>query len=130
MTRQNAEANWLYLLVRGSARVELALPDGEVKVVSHLQAPDYFGEIALLTGERRSASVIAESECECWRLDRDEFKAVVQARPEIATELSRILAIRRQGLTQARDEGGAKASLASEQAAILRKITSFFGLTQ
>lgn len=130
MTRQGAEANWLYLLVRGSARVELALPDGEKKVVSHLQAPDYFGEIALLTGERRSASVIAESECECWRLDRDEFKAIVQARPEIATELSRILALRRQGLTQVRDEGGLKPSLASEQAAILRKITQFFGLTQ
>lgn len=130
MTRQGAEANWLYLLVRGSARVELALPDGDAKVVARLTAPDYFGEIALLTGERRSASVFAESDCACWRLDRDEFKAVVQARPEIASELSRILALRRQSLAQAESEGGAPRSLASEQAAILAKITRFFGLTE
>jgi small-conductance mechanosensitive channel/CRP-like cAMP-binding protein len=130
MTRQGAEANFLYLLVRGDARVELALPDDDKRVVARLTAPDYFGEMALLTGERRSASVIAESDCECWRLERSEFKAIVKDRPEIATELSHILASRQQSLQHSRDEGGGRRSLASEQAALLDKITSFFGLTE
>lgn len=130
MTRQGADANWLYLLVRGTATVQLATPGGDTKHVARLQAPDYFGEIALLTGERRSASVVAESECECWRLERGVFKDVILARPEIATELSRILAARRQVLDAARAEGGARRSLAAEQAAILKQITRFFGLTE
>jgi small-conductance mechanosensitive channel len=130
MTRQGAEANWLYLLCRGSASVQLETPDGELKHIARLQAPDYFGEIALLTGEKRTASVMADSECECWRLERAVFKEVVQARPEIATELSTILAKRRHGLEQALSEDGAQRSLAEEKAAILRQITRFFGLTE
>lgn len=129
MTRQGAEANYLYLLVRGAATVQLVTPDGP-KVVARLQAPDYFGEIALLTGEKRSASVVADAECECWRLERGVFKEVLQARPEIATELSQIVAGRRQRVQEALSEGGPAHSLAAEQQAVLRQITRFFGLTE
>jgi CRP-like cAMP-binding protein len=130
MTRQGAEAHWLYLLCRGSAAVQLETPDGGTKVVARLQAPDYFGEIALLTGEKRTASVIAEEECECWRLERQVFKEVVQARPEIAEQLAQLLATRRHALEASLHEAGARRSLAAEQAAILRQITRFFGLTE
>lgn len=130
MTRQGAEANWLYLLCRGDALVQLETPGGDLKRIATLRAPDYFGEIALLTGERRTASVVADGECECWRLERAVFKEVVQARPEIATELSTILARRRHGLEQALSEGGAQRTLAEEKAEILSQITRFFGLTE
>jgi small-conductance mechanosensitive channel/CRP-like cAMP-binding protein len=127
MTRQGADANWLYLLVRGEARVEVQTPAGGMKAVARLVAPDYFGEMALLTGERRTASVMAESDCECWRLERQVFKEIVQARPEIADELSRILAARRVSTEHALAEG-APPSLAAEQRRVLDAISSFFGL--
>lgn len=127
MTRQAAEANWLYLLVRGEARVEVETPGGALKPVARMTAPDYFGEMALLTGERRTASVVAETDCECWRLERHVFKEIVQARPEIAGELSRILAARRVTLEHTLAEGPPP-SLAAEERRVLDAISSFFGL--
>jgi CRP-like cAMP-binding protein len=128
MTRQGAEAHWLYLLVKGEAAVQVQVPGGAAKTVARLTAPDYFGEMALLTGERRIASVVADSDCECWRLDRQVFKEIVQARPEVAGELSRILAARRLQTEQAVAAGGPKISLAAEERKLLEAITSFFGL--
>lgn len=127
MTRQGAEAHWLYLLVKGEAAVQVQ-SDGQSKTVARLIAPDYFGEMALLTGERRIASVVADTDCECWRLDRQVFKEIVQARPEVAGELSRILAARRMQTEQAMAAGGPKSSLAAEERRLLDAITSFFGL--
>jgi small-conductance mechanosensitive channel/CRP-like cAMP-binding protein len=128
MTRQGAEAHWLYLLVKGEASVQVQAGTGPSKSVARLVAPDYFGEMALLTGERRIASVVAESDCECWRLDRQVFKEIVQARPEVAGELSQILAARRLQTEQSMAAGGPKPSLAAEERRLLDAITSFFGL--
>jgi CRP-like cAMP-binding protein len=87
------------------------------------------GEMALLTGEPRTATVVAETDLECWRLDRVGFKEILQKRPEIAQELSRILAERKVGLLAAKedDHGGAQ-KLAGAERELLSKITAFFGL--
>lgn len=60
MTRQGAEAHWLYLMEDGKAvvRVSDGLNDREV---AQLAGPCFFGEMSLLTGEPRSATVIADS---------------------------------------------------------------------
>ena len=52
-------------------------PDGREVVLSHLQAGDFFGEMALFGGEGRSASVTATSECELVALARADFLAVL-----------------------------------------------------
>jgi small-conductance mechanosensitive channel len=128
MTRQGADAHWLYLLVRGDASVQVTLPDGSVKHVASLHAGDHFGEMALLTGEKRAATVLAETDCVCWRLDREGFKEVVQKRPEIAGSLASVLASRRVGLNEAQN-AGAKVTLASAEHDLFREISTFFGLS-
>jgi small-conductance mechanosensitive channel len=129
MTRQGAVAHWLYLIIRGQARVDVRRADGEVRFVARLSDGDFFGEMALLTGEPRSATVVAESDVECWRLDREGFQDIVQHRPEIASELSRILAARRVGLKAVHDDKpAAREGLEGAQHELLSKITQFFGL--
>ncbi|HET7502169.1 MAG TPA: mechanosensitive ion channel family protein [Kofleriaceae bacterium] len=138
ITRQGATAHWLYVMTAGSAEIRVHLdPDGAGEAagqkvrIAQITAPDFFGEMSLMTGEPRSADVIAVGEVDCFRLGRETFKTVLLGRPEIAEELSSKLATRRVELLAARD--GLDASLrkereASERARILGSIKSFFAL--
>lgn len=138
VTRQGAVAHWLYVLTSGTAEIRAHVdPDGpgglpeQNIVVAHITAPDFFGEMSLMTGEPRSADVVATSDLDCFRLGRDTFKTVLLGRPEIATELSVKLATRRVELIAARDglDAGSKQQReASERDRILRGIKTFFAL--
>ena len=52
-----------------------------------------FGEMGLLLGQPRFATVVSDGESQCYRLDRQGFDAVLQARPELAETLSRIATV-------------------------------------
>ena len=131
MTRQGAEAHWLYLMEDGKAivRVSDGLKDREV---ASLEGPCFFGEMSLLTGEPRSATVVADSEVECFRLDKAAVQQIIDARPELAEQLAKLLADRKVALQSAKE--GLSADAASERAAreanaLLRRIRSFFALS-
>lgn len=130
MTRQGADAHWLYLMEDGKAlvRVSDGLNDREV---AQLHGPCFFGEMSLLTGEPRSATVVADSEVECFRLDKAAVQQLVQVRPEVAELLARLLADRKVALQTAKE--GLSADAARERAAreanaLLTRIRSFFAL--
>jgi len=130
ITRQGAEAHWLYILCSGSVDIRAAR-DGTESVVGTISAPGFFGEHGLMTGTPRSATVTATSEVECYRLDREAVNQLVHARPEVATELATILAHRQQGLDKAlsNEDGRVKTAMADDQSRqILRKMQQFFGL--
>ena len=138
ITRQGATAHWLYVMTAGTAEIRVRVdrdgpggqPEHEVLVARQI-APDFFGEMSLMTGEPRSADVVATSDVDCFRVGRDSFKTVLLGRPEIAEELSAKLASRRIGLIAAREGLDATATRereASERERILRGIKSFFAL--
>ncbi|MEO7105333.1 MAG: cyclic nucleotide-binding domain-containing protein, partial [Rhodoferax sp.] len=93
ITRQGAVAHWLYLIIRGEARVFVDGPQGRLQVAM-LHDGAIFGEMGMLTGEARTASVIAVTAVDCFRLDKAGFAKVMQLRPEIATEMTSIVAAR------------------------------------
>jgi CRP-like cAMP-binding protein len=139
ITRQGAIAHWLYILTKGEAEIRTRVdPDGEgpakevSKLVATLQAPDFFGEMGLMTGEPRANDVVAKTEVECFRLGRESFERVLLTRPEIAEELSDKMAQRRVELMAARENLSADAMSsrkATERARILSGIKTFFGLS-
>ncbi len=94
-------SHWLYIIIKGEAEVYLEMASGERRVLSTLGKGDFFGEMGLMTGAPRSASVIAKSNVECYRLDKEAFEEVMQARPSIADEISHILVKRRAELETA-----------------------------
>ena len=96
-----------------------------------LEAPNFFGEMALMTGQPREATVIAQGEVECLRVDRKDLEGIIQQRPEIASEISGVLATRRVELAAAREglDSNAKSQrLSSERNRILHSIRDFFAL--
>ena len=137
-TRQGAVAHWLYILTAGTVEIRTTIdPDGEgplpgsTKVVGRLTAPEVFGEMGLITGQQRTADVVAVTDVDCFRLDKATFERVLLGRPEIATELSDRLAKRRVELIAVRDGLDEDAKLARqsmERDQILGAIRSFFSL--
>jgi small-conductance mechanosensitive channel/CRP-like cAMP-binding protein len=139
-TRQGAVAHWLYILTSGTVDIKMTVDPaaggnghakGTTKTVGTLTAPDVFGEMGLMTGTPRTADVVAVTDVECFRLDKEHFEHVILARPEIATELSDRLAKRRVELIAVRDgldedEKFARHSMERDQ--ILGAIRSFFCL--
>jgi len=131
ITRQGAVAHWLYILTVGEAEVVVDRPNGERRVINMLPAGTCFGEMGLLTGEPRHATVIAVSDVECYRLDKASLEDILHSRPALAEDLSRMLVARQadldQKLRQADAEQFAKRAL-REHSEVLAHIRSFFGL--
>jgi len=139
ITKQGSVAHWLYILTQGAVEVRVEVPgtlderDGgpQEKVVALLRAPSFFGEMGLMTGEPRTATIVAVTDVDCYRLDREAFQRVVAERPEVASELSECLAERRVTLEAAMGEVPAedrKKRVGMEQFRLLGSIRSFFGL--
>jgi hypothetical protein len=86
--------------------------------------------MGLMTGEPRGASVVAISETLCYTLDKNSFKDLIETRPQIADEISRIISSRQYGLNTAQQNSAENsANGAGEHRQILEKIRQFFGLS-
>ena len=126
MTRQGAVAHWLYLIVSGRADVWLETASHRTHVGS-LESGDMFGEMGMMTGAPRRATVTARNDVVCYRLDKAGFERVLKARPDVAASISRVLAARAAELQGARDIAG-DAPAPPRHEDILARIRKFFGL--
>jgi len=130
ITQQGNPAHWLYLLAFGEAEVLYEPPGGPPQPIGTVHAGEFFGEMALLSGEARSATVVAKTDVECYRLDRASFQELLAARPEAVEEVARIVNARKPDLEQARvtyaavraEEGN------GERPGLVNRIRGFLGL--
>ncbi|MDP9491665.1 MAG: cyclic nucleotide-binding domain-containing protein, partial [Actinomycetota bacterium] len=86
------EPDGFYVLVSGAARVLKQRADGGEVTLNTLGPGDAFGELGLLTGEPRSATVRASGESTALKLDRSLFAALVQVHPELGRHFDRQIA--------------------------------------
>ncbi|MBI4852188.1 MAG: cyclic nucleotide-binding domain-containing protein, partial [Acidobacteria bacterium] len=139
ITKQGAEAHWLYVLVKGEVSVRVSVISNNSntgnlvleKEVSRLKASDIFGEMSLMTGAPRASTVIALGEVECYRLDKEAFENILAKRPEIAQEIARIMARRRlklEAVVKGLDEEIHHEEVEKTEVDILKSIKMFFGL--
>lgn len=130
ITRQGMVAHWLYILVEGEAEVWIE-QEGERRLLTVLPAGSVFGEMGMLTGEPRRATVTAKSDAECYRLDKAGFEDILHMRPAIAEEMAAILTERNMQLATAQEALGAEAHARERQrqhASLLGKMRTFFRL--
>jgi small-conductance mechanosensitive channel/CRP-like cAMP-binding protein len=130
ITKQGAVAHWLYIIVSGMAEVRVSI-EGSDKALAKIQAPGFVGEMGLMTGEPRTATVVALTAVECYRLDKEAFNKIIVGRPEIAQEISTVLASRKVELLAVREDldGEAKQrALEAEHRRLMGTIQRFFGL--
>jgi CRP/FNR family cyclic AMP-dependent transcriptional regulator len=89
----------MYIIVAGEVRVHV----GE-RTLTHLQAGDLFGEMAVLDAEPRSASVSAVEDTQLLRLDQEPLYEVMEDRGEVARGIIRVLSRRLRARVKDLDE--------------------------
>jgi CRP-like cAMP-binding protein len=87
--RQGDPGDRFYAIASGLMRVERTVPSGCKVVLAFLEDGAFFGEMALLSAEPRSASVVAESDGELIEIAAEVLTAVCRAHPHVAGSLER-----------------------------------------
>ncbi|MCI0670562.1 MAG: mechanosensitive ion channel family protein [Myxococcaceae bacterium] len=122
-----AEGHTFYVVVRGEVSVRAA---GSSTEVSRLERGAYFGEMSLLTGEPRAATVVASSDAVLLEVDRALFADLFRTHPELARLLSAILAERRSQLRAAANAGGSGPDSSPEANRIFSRLRQIFRLRE
>jgi hypothetical protein len=100
IVRQGEPGQSMFVVCSGSARVVLEPDRREVAAIA---AGGYFGEMSLLTGDVRSASVVARGDTSVLELDADVFRALGAADPQAVEAIGLAAMKRRAELVQVRD---------------------------
>ncbi len=125
--RQGEEGAELFIIRSGRAVVLLQAPGREPTEIAQLQAGAVVGEMSLVTGEPRSATVRAVTACECVAVGHLAFGEVLATNLDLAERISDVLASRRAEIDSTRVAQEAY-DRASESNVLLKRIKNFFSL--
>ena len=100
--------------------------NGRPRTVATLSEGAFFGEMALFTGEPRTANIVALEETEVLEIGHQAMKLVFDTNPDLVESLSHIITERRQALAASEDLG---AGDIDESAGLLSAIKRFFGIS-
>lgn len=95
VVRHGEEGDSMYVLVEGLLHVYAPTDNGHDVLVAQLEPGDFFGEMSLLTGEPRSATVRSATSSVVYEITKEHLTVLLDRRPEIAEEIARIVAERR-----------------------------------
>ena len=129
IVRQGDQGNSLYMVVSGTLDVfkadhttlGSAMPGQQV---TSLQSSDFFGEMALCTGEARTASVICRDECVLIEIKRQHLVPLLETYPEILENMGSVIASRRGELEALRENRDG-----SRRSALISRMQKLFGLS-
>jgi small-conductance mechanosensitive channel len=115
----------MFVITRGAVAIQV-LEQGKKRTVNRLRTNDFFGEMSLLTGEPRTATVIAEEETEILRIDKSAMEPIFMDNPTLMKLVSEIVEERRESLAADSDEESPKE--APSQKRVFDALRKFFGL--
>ena len=126
--RQGAPGDSLYLVRRGEVVIRVEGHDGKACDVAHLAENDFFGEMSLMTGEPRGATVEARGDVECYVIDRALFQEVLSRRETLVHEITHLLAERRAQTLEREAAIMGPGAVARGRADLLDRVKRFFGV--
>src|SRR6266536_2411991 len=92
--RAGDQGDALYVIERGKVRICVRASDGKEVTLTELGRGDFFGDMALLDGQRRSADAVVAEEARLAVLSREHFLSFMRSSPDIALEMLTALANR------------------------------------
>lgn len=116
----------MFVVHRGTVEIQTIDDEGKRQVVSTLREGDVFGEMSLLTGEPRSADVIAKEETKVLQIGKHCLKPILDKNPKLIKLLSKIVEERRAKLLE--KEHHDKAKISAKDKNVFKSIRNFFGL--
>jgi branched-chain amino acid transport system substrate-binding protein len=92
---QGDEGNSLFIIEEGVVGVQVEITPGKCIEVARLGAGSFFGEMALLTGEARTANIVAISDTILFEITREHIAPLIDEQPQISKALSELLVQRK-----------------------------------
>jgi small-conductance mechanosensitive channel/CRP-like cAMP-binding protein len=125
--RRGDPGDSLYLLAEGVLEVRIPDVAGNDAPVDRLHPGAVFGEMSLLTGQPRSATIVAVTDAIAFRLTREDIDPVLRARPAVLEGLTAIMAAR-QARNRATPGSTRAVPAAPTREDILARLKSFFAI--
>lgn len=137
--RQGDPGDTFYIINKGSVRVIAKNEKGEIFLTQDLHEGSFFGEISVLTGEPRTATIVAVSDVELFVLDKTDFEHLLKKYPHMDRHISKKIAARqkhtyeqmevtRSSIIEGHTPEGAQKAEETLSSQILSKIRSFFSI--
>jgi hypothetical protein len=123
VVRQDDEGDSLFIVRRGTLKVRI-----DDSTVGKLHEGDVFGEMSLLTGEKRKATVSAVTEVRLVEISKGDIEPLVRANPRLLESLSAILAKRQEANLELMKSAELRKA-ATGKDVFLEKLKAFFGLS-
>lgn len=123
--REGDAGETFYVVSSGTVEVVAHRANGQEAHIADLRASAFFGEMSLLTGEPRSATVRAKTDARLLVVEREGFERLFQSRPSIAEAVSHVLAARRTELDERRQAAAAEGTELRSRS-LLAKMQSIF----
>ena len=130
IVREGEPGDSFYLVERGIIAVTIGRDGSGTQTISRMVPGDYFGEMSLLTGEPRSANVVAETDIAVLEVGRRAFEQILAANPALLEPISQIAAHRQEAQQASRRAIPVIPPYAQDAAAqrLRQRIRAFFGL--
>jgi small-conductance mechanosensitive channel/CRP-like cAMP-binding protein len=126
IVRRGQEGTSMFVIISGGVKVQIPEKNYQ-KTINTLKEFDYFGEMSLLTGEPRTATVIATEETEVLRIDKNGLKPIFEHNPSLVASITEMIEERRALLRQ-QAEAEALEQQDETRKGVMKSIRKFFGL--
>lgn len=125
--RQGDEGSELFVIQSGEVAVSVHANSGPDTEVKRLGPGAFFGEMSLLAGDRRAATVRTTTDCELLVIDKPAMAAVFEAAPELVEVISQIVASRTAATSARLAE--LPAAVAAEKESLGSRARRYFGIS-
>ena len=125
IVRQNESGSSMYVMLNGRARVVLE-PSGQQ--VAIIEPGGFFGEMSLLTGELRTATVKAVDDVRVLEIAAERFREVALEQPGLIDHISSVVSVRRMELDQARAAAASAPTTVVARSSLFARIQKFLRL--
>lgn len=129
--KQGEAGNTFYIIDYGQVEVLHENEEGKSISLKKLSAPSFFGELSLLTGAERTATVIALTDCKSLTINSEVFKSMIMKNPKITEKISKTITNRQFELSQVLNDKDSKANQEEREIKtqnLLNRMRTFFGL--
>lgn len=127
VVEQGEPGESLFVIKEGLLKVNIMLENAQNIAVAHLVPGSFFGEMSLLTGDPRNATVSAQVDSLVFEVSKTDFEPILRARPELAHNLSQTVADRQSRNKHQSENLPAKEVIGSDT--LRERIRRFFALS-
>jgi len=128
IVKEGDRSSSMFLIESGSVAVSIRGAMGESRELTVLEAGAAFGEISLLTGEPRTATVRAVAETTLVEIEKDSLAPILREHPQLVSELEATMEERRRHAADQYDASREQSGKAEEPVPLAVRIARFFGL--